>query len=287
MVTRRTSQRQFTLRPSAEVNGAVRYCLALAAARTGVQLHVVVFMSNHYHLVATDPDARLPEFTGYFNGLLARCLNCYHDRWEGFWASGQQASYVHLEDEQAVLAKSVYALLNPVEAGLVKDYRHWPGELLVQPSSYKAVKPAFFFRTEEDGGSLPDSLKLEITAPPIGGTTAARMALLYDVTKAYQRQIVAHRKRLGLGFVGAAAVRRQPVDDAPRTAAPRRGLNPRVATLNKWARVEATSNDREFVNAHADCRRHWCSGNRDITWPVGTYKMRRVHKVRCAPATGP
>ena len=287
MVTRRTTQRLFLLRPSKEVNQAVRYCLALAAERTGIDLHVVVFLSNHYHLVLSDPEARLPEFTGYLNGLLARCLNCHHGRWEGFWAAGQQTSHVTLEDEQAVLAKSVYAMLNPVSAGLVKDYRRWPGELLVQPGTYKAVKPGFFFRTEEDGGPLPDSVKLRITAPPVAAAVADRMPLLHDVAKAYMAQIVADRARRGLAFLGAAAVRRQSIHDSPTSRAPRRALSPRVASRNTWARVEAIQRNQAFVAAHDECRQRWCADERDITWPVGTYLMRRVHNVRCAPASGP
>jgi len=287
MVTRRTTQRLFLLRPSREVNGAVRYCLALAAERTGIELHVVVVLSNHYHLVLSDPRARLPEFTECLNGLLARCLNCHHGRWEGFWAAGQQTSYVTLEDEQAVLAKSVYALLNPVSAGLVKDFRQWPGELLVQPGSYKAVKPAFFFRSEKGGGALPDSTTLAISAPPVAAKTAERMPLLYDVAKAYMAQVVAERKRRGLGFLGAAAVRRQSIDDAPTSRAARRGVSPRVASRNKWTRVESVQRNQAFVAAHSECRRRWLADERDLTWPVGTYQMCRVHNVRCALASGP
>ncbi len=287
LVTRRTTQRMFLLRPSPEVNGAVRYCLALAAERTGVELHVVVAMSNHYHLVLTDPHARLPEFTTYFNGLLARCLNCHHGRWEGFWAAGQQASYVTLEDEQAVLAKSVYALLNPVEAGLVKDHRDWPGELLVQPGTYKAVKPRFFFRSEEDKGRLPDSLKLRITAPPVAGSVGERMELVYGVARAFTANIVAERKRQGLDFLGAAAVRRQRWYESPTSPALRRQLRPRVATRDKWRRVEAIQRNQTFVQAHDQARRRWLDNQRDVLWPVGTYQMRRMHNVRCAPASGP
>ena len=284
LVTRRTTQRSFLLRPSDEVNRAVRYCLALAAERTGVQLHVTAFLSNHYHLVLSDPDARLPEFASYFNGLLARCLNCHHGRWEGFWAAGQQTSYVSLEDEQAVLAKSVYTLLNPVDAGLVKDFRHWP---LVQPGTYKATKPDFFFRTEEDGGALPDSVKLTITAPPVAAAVEDRMPLLYGVAKQFMAQIVADRRRRGLGFLGAAAVRRQAWRDAPTSREPRRQMSPRIATRNKWARIEAIQRNRAFADAHHLARRCWCNDERDITWPVGTYQMRRVHNVPCAPASGP
>jgi len=287
LVTRRTSLRMFLLRPSQAVNQAIRYCLALAAERANIDLHIAVFMSNHYHLVLTDRDGRLPEFTGLLNGLLARCLNCHHGREEALWAAGQQTSHVSLEDEEAVLAKSVYAVLNPVQAGLVKDFRHWPGELLVQPNSYKAVKPDFFFRSEKEDKSLPRSLKLQLTAPPVAACQNQRMPLVYEVAKAFMAQIVAERRRKGLGFLGAAAVRRQHWGDRPASP-PRRGaLNPRVATKNRWARVEAIQRDRAFVKAYRDSQRRWRNRERDVTWPVGTYWMRRAHSVECPAAAGP
>jgi len=60
MITRRTTQRQFLLKPSALTNQIFLYCLAVAAERTSVVLHAVCVLSNHYHLVATDPLGRIP-----------------------------------------------------------------------------------------------------------------------------------------------------------------------------------------------------------------------------------
>ena len=61
LVTRRCTQRQFLLKPSRRTNELVRYCLAVAARKTGVLVHAVCFMSNHWHGVITDPLARLPS----------------------------------------------------------------------------------------------------------------------------------------------------------------------------------------------------------------------------------
>ncbi len=287
MVTRRVTQRQFLLRPSKEVNQAVRYCMAVAAEDSGVELHAVVAMSNHYHAILTDTQGQLPLFAQHFHSLLGRSLNHHHDRGENMWAGSEATSYLRLEDDQAVLAKVLYVLLNPVEAGLVKDYRHWPGELLVQPGSYLATKPKFFFLEEKEGGALPDRLKLRITAPPVPGPPERRIPLIYDMSMAFTRQIVAARRRAGLSFAGAKAVRRQSCTDAPRTPTPRGELSPRIATRNTWLRLEAIQRDRAFVDAHAACRKRWCAGERDVVWPVGTYQMRRDHHVPCADSLGP
>jgi putative transposase len=43
--------------------------LAVAARRFGIVVHVFCVLSNHVHLVVTDPDARLPRFEQYLDSL--------------------------------------------------------------------------------------------------------------------------------------------------------------------------------------------------------------------------
>src|SRR6188768_2684461 len=119
MITRRCTQRQFLLRPSRRTTRIFHYCLAYAASRTGVLVHAVVVMSNHYHLVITDPLGVLPVFVECLNKLVAKCMNASLGRWENFWAS-EPASYVRLLDDEAILDKIAYVLCNPVQAALVK-----------------------------------------------------------------------------------------------------------------------------------------------------------------------
>ena len=82
LITRRCAQRQFLLRPSPRVNQIFRYCLAYAARRFDIRLHAYCVLSNHYHLVLTDPKARLPEFMHWLNAYLAKSLNEQLRRWE-------------------------------------------------------------------------------------------------------------------------------------------------------------------------------------------------------------
>lgn len=126
LVTRRCTQRQFLLRPSRVTNQNIQYCLALAAERTGIQLHAVCFMSNHWHGVLTDPEARLPEFLEVFHKLVAKSQNASLGRWENLWAS-DKTSVVQLVADNDVLEKMAYTLANPTVAGLVKAPNDWPG----------------------------------------------------------------------------------------------------------------------------------------------------------------
>ena len=51
MLTRRCTQRMFLLRPDAVSRAVFTYCMAHAAAHTGVVVMLPVVMSNHYHAV--------------------------------------------------------------------------------------------------------------------------------------------------------------------------------------------------------------------------------------------
>jgi putative transposase len=86
LITRRCAQRQFLLRPSPITNEVFLYVLAVAARRFQVCVHAFCVLSNHFHLVVTDPGARLPAFEQYLDSLVARALNASLGRWESFWA---------------------------------------------------------------------------------------------------------------------------------------------------------------------------------------------------------
>jgi putative transposase len=164
LVTRRCTQRQFLLKPSRRTNEIVRYCLAVAASKTGVLVHAVCIMSNHWHGVVTDPLARLPEFLEHFHRLLARAQNASLGRWENLWSS-DKTSVVLLVSDQDVLEKMAYTMANPTAAGLVRSPREWPGVVTERIGErYRAAMPDIFFNPE---GPLPDAISLDFARPPI------------------------------------------------------------------------------------------------------------------------
>ena len=120
LVTRRCSERRLFLRPSALTNGIFLYVLAVAARRHRVLVHAFCVLSNHYHLLVTDPDARLPAFMQYLDSLVARATNASLGRWEGFWSSAASYSAVSHDSTDDIVRKAAYVIANPVSAGLVR-----------------------------------------------------------------------------------------------------------------------------------------------------------------------
>jgi putative transposase len=279
MVTRRCTQRQYFLAPSSTCREVFLYCLAYAAQKTGVRIHAVIVMSNHYHIIATDVLGVLPVFVECLNKLVAKCMNHHLGRWENFWAS-EQASYVRLVDADAVIDKMAYVLCNPVAAGSVKHGKEWPGLRIGRPGKHRVARPAFFFR---EAGVMPESIALEVSLPALAGMT--RRAALEAIEKAVAERERAEQERVrreGRSFAGPHAARNINPFDSPVSREPRRELSPRIATRNKWLRVEALARCVEFVRAHRLALAAWVENQRDVCFPFGTYLMRVRHGVRCA-----
>jgi len=114
------------MRPHAVTNQIAQYCAAVAAQRTSVVTHAFVVMSNHHHLVISDPDGVLPEFLRELHRLTAKALNASQGQWENLWFA-EKASAVRLPTLRDVVDKIAYCAANPVAAALVDAPRQMAG----------------------------------------------------------------------------------------------------------------------------------------------------------------
>lgn len=284
LITRRCTQRQFLLRPSRVTNQTIQYCLAHAAEETGVLLHAVCFMSNHWHGVVTDVEARLPEFLERFHRLLAKAQNASIGRWENFWSS-DKVSAVLLVSDSDVLDKMAYVIANPTAAGLVRSPQEWPGIISRRlGEQFDVEMPDAFFDPE---GALPDEVRLEFVRPHIfcalSDTQFAEQ--LNHAVATLVRHARENMRLRGLSFVGREMVLRQRFFDAPKTEAPRRNSIPRVAAKSTATRVNAIQRMLDFVAQYRAARLRWRKGDRTVVFPSGTYALRIHAGVTCAPAT--
>jgi len=244
-----------------------------------VKVHAYCVLSNHFHLVVTDVDARLPAFEQYVNSLVARAVNSSLGRWENFWAPSTYSA-VALASAADIVEKAAYVLANPVAAGLVRHGREWPG-LRSEPgfvggAPIVATRPTAFFRSK---GYLPDTAELELTPPPGFSAEAFAAALeerVTDMDDDARRKLAAARR----GFLGAAKVRAQNPLARPSSEERRRELNPRIAARDKWKRFEALSRLVEFLREYRNAWTARRSGLR-VAFPAGTYLLRVLHDVPC------
>ena len=147
MITRRCTQRQFLLRPSDIVNQVFLYTLAYVAKKYSIKVHSFCIMSNHYHIIVTDPDTNILRFIHLLNSIVGRALNVHHKRFECLWSS-EKCGVMELVSPEDIIEKTVYTLTNPVKAGLVRFGCEWPG-LRNNPGEigskvFKARRPVIF-----------------------------------------------------------------------------------------------------------------------------------------------
>jgi REP element-mobilizing transposase RayT len=281
LVTRRCSERRFFLRPSRETTEIFRYVLAVMSERYGILIHAFCVLSNHVHIVLTDPHARLPDFHRDLDALVARAVNRVLHRWEAFWERDSYSA-VLLETPEAVVEKMVYVLANPVAAGLVRYSSEWPGlwsdPRRIGDEGVVVDRPKRFFRA---GGPLPAVARLRLHPPPGFETDQLVPELLHQLRQAEDRA-AAELAAKGRSFLGVARVLAQNPNARPATCEPRRTLSPRVATRNKWKRIEALLGLVEFRTAYREALAAWRAGARGVTFPPGTWLMRVQHAVCCA-----
>lgn len=283
LVTRRCAQRQFLLRPGRKVNQIFDFCLAYASERFGIQIHCHCVLSNHYHIVLTDPCGVLPEFMHWLNEYVAKCVNAHLGRWEAFWAPGSYSS-VRLLDRHDVMAKMVYAYTNPVDARLVARARDWPGakslpEDLANPPK-RVNRPQGFFR---DRGPVPDHAHLRLVMPEaLGQQVEEVVRALEGAVRVREQEIAEANRANGRRFIGRRRVLRQSPFGRPESRESRRGLNPRLAVRDKWRRIEALRRLKLFHAAYRQSRRRYLAGETTVLFPFGTYWLRVRMGVMCA-----
>ena len=282
LVTRRCADRRFMLRPSALVNAVLEYVLAAKAQEYGILLHAYCVLSNHLHLVLTDPHGRLPQFQRDLGSSVARALNAAYGKWEWFWAPGSYSA-VALQGPEDVLDKMAYTLANPVLAGLVRRGSEWPG-LWSAPGQMgcgarEVNRPAHYFR---EAGDTPPSAPLELVCPAGFGSADELCERLCVAIEEKEERAARALREEGRSFPGAKRVLAQSPFGRPAPVEPRRGLRPRVASRDKWKRLEAIGRLKAFLAEYREAWEAFAAGARATVFPEGTYWMRVTLGVACA-----
>lgn len=283
LLTRRCSERRFFLRPCEELFAHFLYILAVAAERYGVQVHVLTVLSNHYHLLATDPLGELPRFMQYVDSLVARATNRRIKRAENLWSAEASYNAVRHGSREDVVAKAAYVLANPVAAGLVQHGHEWPG-IRTAPEQLGNLRltlkrPPGLFR---DAGPTPESAELRLTLPSCFESVDEFQRLVSRATSDLEAE---HRRRAQAeqrSFLGCARILAQSPFARPTTVEPRGGLIPRVAASDPEIRAAEITRERAFRKAYREAWGDRQGGKRDVVFPAGTYLLRVMHGARCA-----
>jgi len=306
MVTRRTVQRTFLLRPGEEINAIFEYCLAEAAGRNDIGIIGWLAMSNHYHAIVFDPAGKLPAFLEHFHKMVAKVTNGYHERWENFWST-EETCVTRLVTLDDVFAKLVYTLTNPVSAHLVDVVGQWPGSsswTRMGKGAKPVRRPAVYFKKD---GVMPAKIALQVIAPPgLDGESYERwIKRVRQAVTLREQEAMRTRREQGIKLVGRKNVLVTDPFAAPATTAPRRRLRPALACEDATRMAEERTILRGFRQTYRTMFAEYVAQNRKasgsgkcsparkstqrrpkrklkLEFPAGTYRFRMLG-VRCAP----
>ena len=274
-VTVRCARSQFRLLPDDERTELFKFLLAKALARCpGVAFHAAAQMSNHFHLVLTDHDSELANLMEYFDGQLARALNAV-DRVRG-QVFERRYSAIEIVDDDALLDRIVYAITNPVAAGLVRTYHDWPG--LDGWFGKAEVLPCACFRWRAHRRAVDDASRLGQPRPSREDFTD-RVDLVFTATDAVdvervRNAILNREERIADAHsgdvLGARAVLEVDPFDSPRRS--KRGPMPlcHASTRETW--MAFRDGWRRFVGAYREASQAFRRGAVSAWFPAHTFR---------------
>lgn len=290
LLTRRTVRRYHLFAPDPRTGQIFLYCLAVAAKRTGVLVHVVTLMSTHPHIVVTDVEGRLPELLHYLHRHVALAMKVLR-KWDGAVWDHEAPSVVELRTPDAVVQESAYSIVNPVEAGLVQSAKDWPG-VTTRPSDigtavWRIERPSQYFSADDD--KWPPVVELRLTIPPAARqlevTDEQFRALVADEVAQQEKAARERVRERGWAFLGVDRCRKLSPFRRARSSEPIRDRNPTFAVGrgNRDAFVEAVARLRAFRRAYRQRLDAWRAGDRSTPFPAGTWLMRHRHRVAVEP----
>lgn len=281
-LTRRTAGGRFLTRPDANINAIAAYEFARAADRSGVVVHGTMVMSNHLHIVLTDPQARRSEFMrdamAGFSRARKDCIG-----FDGsLWDNGSYCDTVLL-DREVFEIQLLYVLLNPVKAGLVRRAKDWPG-FKIMPSDWE--KPMQVQRPDSYyGDDQPESFEFIPRRPPGYDDMSLEEVVAYFERRLREEENEIHRqrKKKRRRFLGIKAVLATNPFDCAKDLRRKKGRQsvPRYAAFHPELLEQAVSRERAFQSAYVRVRKRWIAGKKRCVFPCGTLWLRRNSPVKC------
>ncbi|TXD37309.1 hypothetical protein FRC98_11300 [Lujinxingia vulgaris] len=285
-ITRRCFDRTFYLRPDDTMNAIALYVFANAAQTYDIEIHALVVMSNHIHLIITDVKGRRSEFMRDAMCLISKARNRDLDRTDYLWEGGSYRETLLL-DRDALERKLLYTWLNPLVDDLVERAHEWPGAKILPcnwGTSIKIPKPDVYF-----GRKSPDFARFTPQPPPgfnasdIPEVTTHFETLLTEA----EDDLIATRTQENRQVLGVEKILASSPFSKPKTPSPRSKIIPRFATRNAALLVAAIARHRAFLTAYDHQRHRWLKGKKRVEFPCGTVWLRRNSPVKCRDPEAP
>jgi putative transposase len=304
-VTVQAVGRSFRFVPTQQVRESIDFLFALLATKYALQVHEFLFMSNHFHLVATDPKGVISDFLCEFDSMLSRQLNALRGT-KGTNFEKQPGIQV-IADSGGLLDKAIYTLCNPLVAHLVKFLREWRASSsfgLEYGQSVTFARPRCGIWTESRAparqGKHPSRWRLRYRgrskAPEVATLTLVRPNVMIelgneelrrfirDQVAEREQQLIEERRRTNTRVVGWLRVIAQHYLTVAATSRVLFERQPRVAGRDRGACAAMIATVQRFVRAYRQALAAFTAGDRAVTFPYGTLQIARRYDLACATA---
>ena len=280
-VTRRTFEGIFRCVPLEEIKEILLFCMIHAANKFDIEIHGFCFMSNHYHLIVTDPHQNLSDFMRWMNQNSSRCINHYLGRRGPIWAP-EPFSSQELHYDEDILDKLVYTICNPTQAQSVAHPSEWIGNISLPEHfrndyEFQAQRPKSF---KEEGGTIPKTTSLKLTIPSIFESSEEFISELETKIKIRCEEIADELKLEEKSFEGIENICLDP-NYRPENPYIDSEIDPRIACKDKERRKELLEGMIQFWKDHEESRQRVLKGVKDVRFPYGTNWWCRYGGMKC------
>lgn len=283
MITRRCIRRTCLLRPNPALVQFYLYSLAVFSSKYGIEVHAMILMSTHEHLIVTDTQGRMPDFLRDLHRTVAHGVQILR-KWEGTVWDNEHTSRVELCTPRAMIEKLAYVMANPAEAGLVDSAEQWPGIKILPEELGKKTwtidRPEFFF--DADNTDWPQSATLCLSMPnthllhdEVRRQVRVELNQLEAESRNYRR--IRHLRVLGrIGVLEESPYGRAKSWESSRSLSP----NFAVGYGQRSALLSAIQGLRTFRTKYREALAQWRQGIRDVVFPRHTWQMSWLHAVQ-------
>ena len=293
--TSRTVQGRFLLRPSREVNAALKGVIARAQQRTDMKIVDVAALSNHIHfLLLPDSTLQMASFMEYFMTNSSKKIGLIQG-WKGsVWAKRYKPLIV-TNEEPAQIARLKYLLSHGAKEGLVRSPEDWPGLQVVselcsgsttvrggewhdRSSEYRARLAG---HQPKKGEFIERGLEFELTPLPCWSDLNARSRAAAIRTLVDDALSEARISRNGAPVLGPKKVLQQDPKAEPNQT---KSTNaPLCHAASRKARLELLSELRDFWDAFLYASQRSREGF-EAHFPSGCFPPRRAYCPETLPA---
>jgi putative transposase len=303
-VTVQAVGRAFRFVPTRQVRESIEFLFALLVTKYGLLVHEFLFMSNHFHLCATDPNGRVSKFLQEFDSMLSRQLNALRGTTGKNFESEPGIQVV--ADREGAIDKSVYMLTNPLAAHLVEHLRQWKAASSFsleygESVTFRRPRCGLWAETRQtrrrgkhpSRGRLryrgrskaPETATLTLACPDMGTDSSPTQVrrLIRDRVIAREKELIEERRRTGKKVLGWRRVVTQHYLATPRSPRALFQRRPRVTGNDPSACAKAIAKLERFVAAYRAALEAFKGGGWP-TFPYGTLQMAERYGVKCATA---